>query len=37
MQQGKHNYKEDGYNSIKYDLVSVDEYMEKVNMINVKL
>lgn len=37
MQQGKSNYKKDGFNSVKYDLVSVDEYMDNVKMINVKL
>jgi hypothetical protein len=37
MQQGKWNYKEDGYNSVKFELDSVDEYTENVKMINVKL
>jgi hypothetical protein len=37
MQQGKHNYKEDGYNSVQYELESIEEYKNNVKMINVKL
>jgi hypothetical protein len=37
MQQGKHNYKVDGYNSLNFELVSIDDYMDNVKMINVKL
>jgi hypothetical protein len=36
MQQGKINYKEDGINSIKYDLLSVDTIYNSHKMINVK-
>jgi hypothetical protein len=37
MQQGKWNYKQDGYNSVNFELDNVEEYMENVKMINVKL
>ena len=37
MQQGKINYKEDGMNSLKYGVVSIDELTPKAKMINVIL
>ena len=37
MQQGKHNYKNDGYNSVNFELESVQDYINNVKMINVRL
>lgn len=37
MQQGKINYKEDGMNSLKYELVNTEMIMDNCLMINVKL
>jgi hypothetical protein len=37
MQQGEWDYKSDGINSLKYELVSIDEITPKAKMINVKL
>ena len=37
MQQGKHNYKKDGYNSVTFKLENIEEYIDNVKMINVKL
>ena len=37
MQQGEWDYKSDGMNSLKYDLVSIEEIAPKAKMINVKL
>ena len=37
MQQGSWDYKSDGINSLKYELVGVDELTPKAKMINVKL
>lgn len=37
MQQGKINYKKDGINSVKYELVDTIDYTEKCKMFNVKL
>jgi hypothetical protein len=37
MQQGEWNYKSDGMNSLKYELISIDELSPKAKMINVKL
>jgi hypothetical protein len=36
MQQGKIDYKSDGINSMKYELVSIDTIYDKHKMINVK-
>jgi hypothetical protein len=37
MQQGKWDYKSDGMNSLKYELVSVEEITPKAKFINIKL
>ena len=37
MQQGEWDYKSDGINSLKYDLISIDEISPNAKMINVKL
>ena len=37
MQQGKWDYKSDGKNSLKYELVSVEEITPKAKFINIKL
>ena len=37
MQQGKCDYKSDGMNSLKYELINVDEIAPKAKMINVTL
>ena len=37
MQQGNWDYKSDGINSLKYELVSIDELTPKAKMINIKL
>lgn len=37
MQQGEWDYKSDGMNSLKYDLVGIDEISPNAKMINVKL
>jgi len=37
MQQGKWDYKSDGINSVKYELVGIDEITPTAKMINVKL
>jgi hypothetical protein len=37
MQQGEWDYKSDGMNSLKYELVSIEEITPKAKMINVKL
>ena len=37
MQQGKWDYKSDGMNSLKYELINVDEIAPKAKMINVTL
>ena len=37
MQQGDWDYKSDGMNSLKYDLVSIEEITPNAKMINVKL
>lgn len=37
MQQGKINYKEDGMNTLKYELVELIQYSENCEMLNVKL
>ena len=37
MQQGEWDYKSDGMNSLKYELVSIEEISPKAKMINVKL
>lgn len=37
MQQGKINYKEDGINSLKYELVETIQHTEKCKILNVKL
>jgi hypothetical protein len=37
MQQGKINYKNDGLNSMKYDLVNTELFMNNCIIINVKL
>ena len=37
MQQGKINYKNDGLNSMKYDLVNTELFMDNCIIINVKL
>jgi len=37
MQQGEWDYKSDGMNSLKYELVGIDEISPKAKMINVKL
>ena len=37
MQQGDWDYKSDGINSLKYELISIDELTPKAKMINVKL
>ena len=37
MQQGKLDYKSDGMNSLKYELVSVEEITPKAKFINIKL
>ena len=37
MQQGDWDYKSDGMNSLKYDLVSIEEISPKAKMVNVKL
>jgi hypothetical protein len=37
MQQGEWDYKSDGINSLKYDLVSIEEITPSAKMINVKL
>jgi hypothetical protein len=37
MQQGKIDYKKDGMNTLKYNLVSVEELTPKAKMINVTL
>ena len=36
MQQGEWDYKSDGMNSLKYELVSVEELTPNAKMINVK-
>ncbi len=36
MQQGKINYKQDGMNSLKYELVNTEMFSDKCIMINVK-
>jgi hypothetical protein len=36
-QQGKSDYKNDGMNTLKYQLISVDDITSKAKMINVKL
>jgi hypothetical protein len=36
MQQGEWDYKSDGINSLKYELVGVEELTAKAKMINVK-
>jgi hypothetical protein len=37
MQQGKWDYKSDGINSVKYELVSIEEITPKAKYINIKL
>jgi hypothetical protein len=37
MQQGDWDYKKDGINSLKYELVSIEEIAPKAKMINIKL
>jgi hypothetical protein len=37
MQQGEWDYKNDGINSLKYELVSVEEITPKAKFINIKL
>jgi hypothetical protein len=37
MQQGKINYKEDGLNNLKYELINTEMIMDNCLMINVKL
>jgi len=37
MQQGDWDYKSDGMNTLKYELVSIEEINPKAKMINVKL
>jgi hypothetical protein len=37
MQQGDWDYKSDGMNSLKYELVSIEEISPKAKMVNVKL
>jgi hypothetical protein len=37
MQRGDWDYKSDGMNSLKYELVSIEEINSKAKMINVKL
>ncbi len=37
MQQGEWNYKEDGINSLKYELVGIEEIGTNAKMINVQL
>jgi len=37
MQQGKWDYKSDGMNSLKYELVGVEEITPKAKFINIKL
>jgi hypothetical protein len=37
MQQGEWDYKSDGMNSLKYDLVGIEEITPNAKMINVKL
>ena len=37
MQQGNWDYKSDGINSLKYELVGIDEIGPKAKLINVKL
>jgi alpha-D-ribose 1-methylphosphonate 5-triphosphate synthase subunit PhnI len=37
MQQGKINYKNDGLNSLKYELVNTEMFMDNCLMINVKM
>jgi beta-1,4-galactosyltransferase 1 len=37
MQQGEWDYKSDGINSLKYDLISIEELTPSAKMINVKL
>lgn len=37
MQQGEWDYKSDGMNSLKYELVSIEEITSKAKFINVKL
>ena len=37
MQQHKIDYKNDGMNTLKYELVSVEDYTDNCKMINVKL
>jgi len=37
MQQGEWDYKKDGINSLKYELINIDELTPKAKMINVKL
>ena len=37
MQQGKWDYKSDGINSVKYELVSIDDITPNAKMINIKL
>ena len=37
MQQNKIDYKNDGLNTLKYELVSVENYTDNCKMINVKL
>ena len=37
MQQGKWDYKSDGINSLKYELVSIEEITPKAKFINIKL
>jgi hypothetical protein len=36
MQQGKIDYKSDGINSMKYELISIDTIYDRHKMINVK-
>ena len=36
MQQGKINYKQDGMNSLKYELVNTEMFSDNCIMINVK-
>jgi hypothetical protein len=37
MQQGEWDYKSDGMNSLKYELIGVEEFTPRAKMINVKL
>ena len=37
MQQGKWDYKSDGFNSLKYELVSVEDITPNAKFINIKL